>query len=252
MTDASNAAQGKVAKGRFESTTQLMRQDQIEGHAAEGRRIADMLNDPRPHVQSQVQDRGHAISNLKRINKAIEDQMPRSYEPHEMDIAIKRESELRKNWLQGMPTSSEMRRNPAGAVDKHRAWEARSKLDVLEWKNIRRRLLAGGNIDAPIDAKDVSNIEMFRPVGGPQEMNLHNAQIDGRDFHYPPQGPAIGKPFSDDEINVLHEYSPETVRLLCVADSETRDLIHETIQDIINNRAASVAADLEAKAKKGK
>jgi hypothetical protein len=37
-----------------------------------------------------------------------------------------------------------------------------------------------------------------------------------------------------------------------VADSETRDLIHETVQGIINDRAASVAADLEAKAKKGK
>ena len=248
MTDASNAAQGPVAEGRFESTTQLMRQDQVQGQTAEGKRITDMLNDPRPHVQAQVQERGQAINNLQRINKTIQDQMPRAYGPTEIDAAISREGQLREKWMAGMPTDSEMRRNPAGAVDKHRAWEARAKLDVLEWKNIRRRLLAGGNIDAPSDSRDIANIEMFRPVGGAQEMNLHNAQIDGKIMHYPRQGPVVGKPFSDDEISVLREYSPETVSLLCVADTETRDLIHEAVQGIINDKAAAVAAKL----KKGK
>jgi hypothetical protein len=253
MSDASNTAQGQVAEGRFESTTQLMRQDQVEGQAAEGKRISEMLNDPRPHVQSQIQERGAALSNLKRINKTIEDQMPRGYGPAEVDAAISREAQLREDWTTGMPTESEMRRNPAGAVDKHRAWEARHKLNILEWKNIRRRLLAGGNIDAPIDARDIANIEMFRPApGAVGEMNMHNEQISGAITHYPPQGPAVGKPFSDDEIKVLKEYSPDTVKMLCVADAETRDLIHEAVQTIINEKAAEVAGAIEAKGKKGK
>lgn len=239
-------AQGPLKEGRFETTRPLMRPDQVQSFLEEGKRITSMLNDNRPHVAALIQDRAASVRQLTKINQQIDEQMPRKYEETEIDAAIDREAELRETWMVGMPTQSEMRQNPAGATDKHIGWERRNKEHVLEWKNVRRRLLMSEAIDAPIDSRDIANIEMFRPFGGTGEMNLHNQQITPTDYHMPPNGPAISRPFSTKEVEALRALSPELVEKLAVADTEVREEIRAVLEKALGGK------DESAKGKGGK
>ena len=123
---------------------------------------------------------------LRGLKRQLETQAPKGYAEADKDAAITREAELRDSWTNGMPTQAEMRRNPAGAVDKNRSWDARSKAAVLEWKNIRLRLHAGGDLPNTLaDSRDVANIEMFRPAVASHELNMANEQIPGTQYHMP-------------------------------------------------------------------
>ena len=206
------------------SNRQYFRPDQVAEMQDEEKRIKATLNGP-PHIQASIQDPGHMVRDLKRIARQLEEQAPRPYQMEERDRAVAREQELRDGWLLGMPTQSEMRRNAAGCVDKHRAWTERTNHDVQEWKNIRRRMHATGMIDGPVDARDISNVEMYRPYGGAQEMNLDNPQIEGLIMHVPLAGPTVGKPFTDEKIALLKELAPDLVDKLAVMDAEDRAAI---------------------------
>ena len=191
-----------------EETTPKLRPWQAEKLNEEKRRLEETLTAP-PYVANQIQDRGMLARQLRRLNTQIETQMPRPYSAGDLDLAVARESELLEEITTGMPTQAEMRRNPAGARDKHRAWEKRNKIKILEWRNIRLRRRASGASDDPDDARDICNIEIHRPVGGPGELNMHNEQIPGQQYYLPPAGTEPAVVMSEAEGEILKAINPE-------------------------------------------
>ena len=168
-----------------ESQASLLRPHQVEDMRDEERRLTEMLQGP-PHISGQIQDRPAMARTLRKLKTQLHQQAPRPYTTDEKDAAIKREGELRDQFTNGMPTHQEMRKNPAGATDKNRAWDQRNKQAVLEWKHIRLRLHAGGDIPNTVaDARDVANVEMFRPRQASHEVNMANAQIPGQEWYLP-------------------------------------------------------------------
>ena len=124
---------------------------------------------------------------LGRIKRQVEDQAPRQYEPGEVDDAIAAEATLREEIQAGMPTGEEMRKNPPGAVSKHRRWERQNKPKILAWKNIRLRLHASGRLpeSGDVEARDVSNVELLRQHHNGGQLSMDNAQIAGKQFFLP-------------------------------------------------------------------
>jgi hypothetical protein len=117
---------------------------------------------------------------LAKRRRALEDQLedgtPPQVSGETKDVLSKRLQELNETMRIGMPTVEEMRRNPAGAVDKHRRWEAANKVRKLERDNVLHLL----NPDD--DSKDLTNIEMIRPSGlipGGASTFMADAQIPG-------------------------------------------------------------------------
>ena len=188
--------------GRFERLQPYLRQSQISALEEEKRGIESTLQAP-GYVQNQIQDRGAMQRQIRAIDRQLQTDAPRPYGSEERDAAVKRERELREKIREGMPSQAEMRRNPAGATDKHRAWEKARKADVLEWKNVRVRMHASGMIDGVRDAQDVANIETFRPAHASHELNMDNAQIPGKDI-YLPQGPIAVRNVMSDEDRQAH------------------------------------------------
>jgi len=111
------------------------------------------------YVQGAITAEGRqALSKRKRqIEKDLQAGTALELTGQAKDALAKREVELADSIKAGMLTTEEMRRNPVGAVDRHRLWERRNKVKILEWKNIRRAL----NQDS--DEKDLSNVEVLRP-----------------------------------------------------------------------------------------
>lgn len=212
-----------------ESTQSLLRPSQVVNMTEERDRLKQTLGSNQPHIQNAIQDRGAMVKQLRSISDMLEKQAPKSYESNELDAAKKRETQLLNDILQGMPTQAEMRKNPAGAVDKHRQWEARNKKKILEWKNIRLRLHASGAIDGALpNSGDVANLERFRPSGGAMELNMDNCQIPGKDYfmNYIPQSVV----FNDAELALLKDVEPELAAKLPTLSSDAR----KAIKDILN------------------
>jgi hypothetical protein len=195
-------------------TQSLLRPNQMVELAGEVQRLEDMLSAP-PHVLQHV-DVPAAQDHLRSLRKTLAEGAPRSLESSERDQAVRDEEMLRDKIASGMPTQAEMRRNPAGAVDKHRMWERRSKDDIARWKHLRLRMYASGMIDAPEDATDIANVELFRPSGGPQELNMHNEQIPGKSFYFPHQI-GVANLMSEEEKDKLYQ---ETIEILAAQAAE--------------------------------
>ncbi len=195
-------------------------------------RLAGMLNAP-AWVRSQLQDGGAGVQ--KQINDVdnMLKQAPNPIPPDEIDAAVKTEGLLREKWLEGMPTQAEMRRNPPGAVDKNMSWQRQTKTAVAQWKNLRRRLHASGISEHKLsDEGDVSNIEMYRPVGGSGEMNMDNAQIAGKDYHLPPPGAGPVAIMSDKDAAILGETNPELLEAMATLSNAQRTEVLEMVQTI--------------------
>ncbi len=189
--------------------------------------LQEILSAP-PHVRARLEDDGGKIRKQMIDNENFLKQAPKPFSPDEIDGAVKAETELREKWLAGMPTQAEMRKNPPGAVDKNMAWEARTKPDVLKWKNLCRRLHASEITENRlVDKGDISNIEMFRPVGGASELNMDNAQIPGTQYKLPPPGAAPGTVLSDDDIATVKEIDPGIN--LAALDNEGRAKVKQFI-----------------------
>ncbi|KKM70370.1 hypothetical protein LCGC14_1441420 [marine sediment metagenome] len=184
-----------------------------------------------PHIRNQIQDVGAIVKEIRDIDGTLDKQAPRPISADQMDEAVKLEATLRESWLKGMPTQAEMRRNPPGAVDKHRKWEKLTKSNVLLWKGLRRRLHASGVSDYGLnDESDVSNVEKFRPRGGGGELNLNPAQIEGKIIELPPVGAGQAVVFNDADIERLTKIDPEIAASLGTLPNDTRrrilDLLH--------------------------
>lgn len=210
---------------QLEGLNPLMRPNQVEEALEERKRLEGQIDvtGKAPWEQASREARRDAALLLGRIDKQLGDQVPVPYDREMLDTAVARESLLREQFTTGMPTQEEMRRNPAGAVDKHRAWEDRNKPAILEWKNIRLRLHAGGDIkDVPRDANDVANMEMFRPSGGLGQMNLDNAQINPPTYYMPPAGAPPATVFTDEDMALLEDLAPDTRNAIIVMSNEAR------------------------------
>lgn len=199
-----------LAQEKPQRTRPLLRPRQVHQLREEVRRLDDMLAQPQ-HVLQHV-DVPQALRQRTNLSKQLDQLTPRPPAEEERDAIVRREAELREDIRQGMPTAAEMRRNPAGAVDKHRAWERRKKKKILEWKNTRLRMHAGGMLgDLPEDASDVANVETFRPTGGAHELDMYHEQIPGKDFHLPP-GPVASTNHAEGEDR--RQWLQETCQLL--------------------------------------
>lgn len=179
------AQTNNVPAGRFERTAPLLRPNQVEEMLEDQRNIEATMRAP-AHVSSQITDRAAMRRQMQHIKTQLHENAPEPYVGEECDLARVRLAELEEKITAGMPTQAEMRRNPSGAVDKHRGWERRHKMDVLEWKNIRLRMHAAGMLDEIPDAQDVANIERLRPRSSSQELNMHGEQIPGKMIMLPP------------------------------------------------------------------
>ena len=188
-----------------------LRPHEVEEAKQERTELEGMLNLPQ-HLQSHV-DIGAVRRHLRSTIQKLEDKTPRATKGEALDSLVKQERELREKITTGMPTQAEMRRNPAGAVTKHRQWEQRSKQDVLLWKDVRLALHASGAVDGGLkDATEIANLERYRPQGGAGELNMDNEQIPGRVIFLPPPGSgpttvldrnAVAAAFGEDVAGVI-------------------------------------------------
>lgn len=166
-----------------------------------------------------IQDKGEARKQLIRARKSLEEQRPRPpVNSTEEGRMVAREAQLRSELLEGMPSQEEMRKAPPGAVDKHMGWEARNKLKVLEWKNLRLRLNPG--------EREAANLERFRPVGSTLPMD--NAVIPGKQI-YIPDGVGATVTFSDAELAKLMKIKPGLAGSVGLMSNEQRALVKDLL-----------------------
>lgn len=226
-----------------ETTTPLLRPEQVSDFSDEKRGMESMLQAP-DHIRNQIQDVGAIVRQLKSLSNQLEVFAPRAYEHGDQtDIAIRREKSLREKIVQGMPTAREQRRNPPGNVDKHLKWEARNKQNILEWKNIRLRLHASGRLDLPANARDVANIEVYRPHDGRDEADLSVAQIVPKDHHFPPSGIAASVVLTEDELSKLKELAPEVADRITMMTSDFREQLKNLISPLIDHGGDIAASE---------
>lgn len=136
-------------------------------------------------------DRGVVQGQLRRVQRHLEVQSPKDVEGKEKDVLIERTDTLLTKILEGMPSQEEMRKNPPGAVDKHRKWEKRNKSDIVEWKNNMLTLNKG------TEDTDIANLEKYRPRRS--TLNMDNAQITGTDYFLPDGRIAINNVASEED-----------------------------------------------------
>lgn len=227
-------------EGTFERTAPYLKQSQVEEMTSEKARLASTLNAP-PHLRNSIQDASAMVQTLKRLEKSLVNDTPREYTGGDLDTAVKRERELREEWLRGMPTQEEMRRNPPGALDKHMQWEARNKPKIAEWKNIRRRMWASGAVESSVSDGSVANIEMYRPKGGAGELSMDNAQIP-RTVTYSGLG-GRSVPFTDIELALLEQLAPKLKEKLALLTADQRDEVKAALQE---DAPAALTANIES------
>lgn len=188
----------------FERSEPYLRPHQINEMVSEKHAIEQTLTAP-SHIAGAVQNRAQMRRQAQHIDRMLHDNTPTPYTTDEIDRAVEREKELREEFTNGMPTQAEMRRSPAGAIDKHRAWEAKFKRKVFEWKNIRLRLHASGMIDDHADAREVANVEQFRPVHSPSELPMHNVLVSGKEHFLPSGQIAVRNVMSEEDRQAMLE-----------------------------------------------
>lgn len=203
-----------------ERTEPYLRPNQIEEMEREQQTQRAMLDAP-PFLRRGV-DVKMATDTLRRIDKQLQNDAPRNYTSAEIDQAVAREKELREQWMAGMPTAAEMRRAPPGALEKHMSWERRNAKAIDEWKNIRLRLWKSGALPSEYEGSAISNIELYRPVGGPQELPMDNALIAGKQVHLGVGGAANSVTFTDREMMLIKMLAPDLLDRLALMSADER------------------------------
>lgn len=216
-----------------ESTKPLLRPNQVESYKAEAALQEHMLSLP-GNIGGGI-DRRQIVRHLRSLQHDLETQTPRIYPLDDLDAAVRRETQLREDIQQGMPTQAEMRRTPAGAVDKHMAWEKRNKTKLLEWKNIRLRLLESGQLGDKAHAQDAANFERFRPNGGAQELNMHNEKITGKEIHLPPPDAGPVTVMSDAQSETLKGVNPELHAKMAVLSNDQRAEVLALVDGLLDS-----------------
>lgn len=214
------------------STESLLHPRQVAELREEKEGLQKMLEAP-PHIRNQLEDGGkNVFMRLRDIDRVLT-QAPEPIPAERIDEAVRLEGELREKWLNGMPTQAEMRRNPSGAVDKHMAWDKRVKQDVLRWKHLRRRLHASGISQHRLqEEQDISNVEIYRPVGGSNELNMHNEQIQGADTYLPPPGAAPTVVMTEEDLSNLRQVDPELADMVALLPNDARARVRELVRGL--------------------
>lgn len=140
------------------TVTTLLRPDQIREYEDDIRFCEESLK------ERNIQDKGTVIRRKRLLEEAYNKQVPHKVSGKLKDRLAARSKALLDKILPGMPTKEEMRKNPAGTVDKHMRWERKHKADIVEWKKINRMLASD---DSPSHMWDTesSNLEKYRPAG---------------------------------------------------------------------------------------
>jgi len=214
------------------TTQHLLRPNQREEMQADKRGLENSLKSP------NLQDRSTATRQLRVLNKQLEEQSPKAFSEDEIDGKVKREKQLKKDILEGMPSQEEMRKSPPGAVGKHQSWEKRTKQKMLEWKNIMLRL----NHDS--SDPDIANFEKHRPVSS--TMNMDNARIPGQQFFMSPDTPEFKQGY--DNINWNTDKEAELQKLRKEAkpkgmSEENRKAASERMKKMHANKKAKKAKE---------
>lgn len=149
----------------------LLKQPQIQELQEEKEQITQTLSPSNP-FRNKISKPNLLAARARAIDKTLEEYAPEPLTGSEKDLLMKKEQQLREQWLQGMPTEEEMRKNPAGMADYHRKWEKHNKPAILQWKNVRRQQ------EPDSDDPDLANIERYRP-SGIMDRTIVNAQISG-------------------------------------------------------------------------
>lgn len=126
-----------------------------------------------------IQDKGAVRSRIKTLKQQFEQQAPREIADGRVKDALAKEGEtLLEQITTGMLSQEEMRKNPAGSVDKHLRWERANKAKILRWKKIQCMLNADSSNPGTWD-RDAANLERYRPAGA-QDRFRTDAQISGK------------------------------------------------------------------------
>jgi len=110
-----------------------------------------------PNISPFIQNKSNLQKQARNMKRTLDEQAPRPYAPDEIDAAAKRERELREEFLVGIPSQEEMRRNRDGSVHKHMKWEKENKQKILEWREIKKRL------EYDSDDPELTSYERYRP-----------------------------------------------------------------------------------------
>lgn len=193
----------------------LLRNDQVVEMQDEIRVLEKKMVNP------AIEDKGVVAEQLRRVKRQLDTQRPVAFTSEEVDRAVRREAELRDEISKGMLSHEEMRKNPPGAVDRHRAWEKRAKPLINEWKNIKRRLHAGD------DSEEVASVELFRPTSS--TMNMDGAQIQGKNFFLPPFNAGLPVTFSEEQLAVLRQLNPALADMLGTLTNHERAEVKDAL-----------------------
>lgn len=203
-------------------TSNLLRPHQVVEATEELAQLSATLNAP-PHVRSRISDIGEMRRRRDNLKKDLEKSTPRAFAPDERDAAVKEFRDLEDKIREGMPTSEEMRRNPPGAVGKQLGWNQAQGQNVMRYKHLALRLHAGG--DLPADMKfegDIANIERLRPLTSARQLGMDGAQIaKTTDFHFG-SDPVGAVTFSEEEMKILSDLSPELAGQLAILPNDAR------------------------------
>ena len=210
-------------------TKPLLRPEQVQSAKDEIKNLEAKL------VNKHIEDKGEVQRQLRRARKDFESQLPRPPEnPVEEDRMVMRSKELISQITAGMPSMEEMRKNPPGSVDKHRAWEKRNKPRIMEWKHIMLRLTAGSG------DRDAANLEKHRPRTS--TLSMDNAQIPGKQIYLPDSPDGLGVTFTDEQLSVLRQLSPELADQIGSMSNSQRAQVKQAVDGIgLEPSAASIA-----------
>ncbi len=197
-----------------------LRPNQVAEYQLEEQSLIEKLKQPET-------DKGVANGQLRRLRNQLEKQSPKEVVGKAKDAMIKENEGLLETILDGMPSQEEMRKNPPGAVGKHRSWERRVKKDLIRWKNNELRLNVGS------DDSDICNLERHRPKKS--SLNMDNAQIPGQQYYFPPGAIPLSNVMSDTDKATM---SAENMK--------TRDrLIKQAIKENDTDMAKFLGVDLK-------
>ena len=198
-------------------TKSLLRPDQVNSAKDEIKALESKLQN------KHIEDKAEVSRQLRRAKKDFETQLPQPpANGEEEDRMVKRAKQLLSEITVGMCSQEEMRKAPAGAVDKHRAWEARNKPKIMEWKHIMLRMTAGSG------DRDAANLEKHRPRAS--SLNMDSAQIPGKQFYMPETtGPAVT--FSDAQIEALRAVDPDLAERLSTLSNPQRQVVKDIVGD---------------------
>ena len=169
------------------------RKHQREEHRREIEALDRVLKDPEARKHLANPGRLQQQNDRRRVN--LEVQTPPPLTPGQRDKLGRLETAALESVKEGLLPKARMRAKDDGAVDEHRAWETGKKSHVLAWK--RARLL----LHPDSDARDLCNLEKYRPRVPDSRDMMVNAQIPGI-FTLSPQAKA--------NYDAINWDSPET------------------------------------------